>query len=124
MSNKGSKLAIIGAIFGFILLYFIVRGAVNQFKTDQHALKEYGVATVQDVQMMGVEGAVAIEEAGAEAAAVEDAAVVEAEVTAEEAVAEDEQAVESVVVEEEMATPEAETPVTRRDSCHTRSETP
>ncbi len=40
-----------GPIIGFILLYFVLRFAVNQFQADRGTLEEYGVATLQEVQV-------------------------------------------------------------------------
>jgi mono/diheme cytochrome c family protein len=66
MSKSGSRLAIIGPIVGFVLVYFIVGAAVDQLHADQETFKEYGVATVQDVQLSGVEDHEAAETVGAE----------------------------------------------------------
>ncbi|MEZ4554965.1 MAG: hypothetical protein R2854_00680 [Caldilineaceae bacterium] len=41
--------AILGPIIGFILLYFILRFAVNQFRADTLALEEFPTATLQEV---------------------------------------------------------------------------
>ena len=100
MSKNNSRLAIFGAIIGFFLVYFIVSAAVDQVQADRDTLKEFGVATVQDIQQLGVEGVEEIVVAEAEAAAAEDEAAAETEVAVEDAVEEAVEDAEEAVVEE------------------------
>lgn len=108
--------AIIGPIIGFILLYFILRFAVDQFRSDRLALEEYGIATIQDVQIAesttGDEGAASDEDALAVDEAVDEAvAETEGDAAADEvtdAAAADDAAADTP--DAEAAEPAARTP--------------
>ncbi|MCB0131597.1 MAG: hypothetical protein KDD78_12140, partial [Caldilineaceae bacterium] len=81
MQQDRLRWAIIGPIIGFILLYFVLRFAVTQFSADRHALGEFGVATISEVQEM--EAAANAEEATVEGETADGEAVAEGEATAD-----------------------------------------
>lgn len=52
MSTNRSRMAIIGPIIGFILIYVIIRYAVGEFQTDLNFLGHMGAVTIHEVQHM------------------------------------------------------------------------